>query len=85
MGGVLFDELFLVIGNFVGYKNRVRGAGRNTGAAIDTSFGVDVKLGRCLKVWFIFFGVDTVGGADFHAKFIFDAIVGDYISHDDVS
>jgi hypothetical protein len=82
MGRVLFQKLFFVFREFLGYEDRIGSAYRNAGAAIDATIGVDINLCRRLKLGLVFFGMDAVGRADVHAKFVFDASVGDYIRHD---
>src|SRR5208282_4552382 len=66
----------------------VRGSDRiigSAGAAIDATFGVDIKLGCLLELGLVFLGMNAVGGTDFHAKFVLNAGVGDYISHESFS
>jgi hypothetical protein len=84
-GGVFLDKLLLVFRHVVESKHRVRLADRETGAAVDAFCGVDIHLGRGLKLGFILFGVNAIGGADVNAKSVFDAGVGDYVGHDESS
>src|SRR5208282_1610079 len=80
--GVLFQKLLLVLRQFLCHEDRIRGANRNAGAAIDATSGVDINLCRRLKLRLVFFGMDAVGRADVHAKLVLDASVGDYIGHE---
>ncbi len=83
MSSVGFDELLLVVGNVVGGKNRIRGAGRNAGAAVNALCRIDKKLLCFFKPGLILLGMDAVGGADVDAEGILDAGIGNYIGHDE--
>jgi hypothetical protein len=78
---VLIEKLFLVLGQIVGGIERIRGAGRNTGTAIDAAGGIDVKLGHFLKLGLVGLGMDAVGRTNIDAEMIFNAIIGDYVCH----
>jgi hypothetical protein len=81
--GVFGDELFLVFGHVVESVNRIGGAGRNAGAAVDTALGVDIHLRGGFKLWLIRLRMDAVSRANFDAKRIFGAVIGNYVGHDE--
>src|SRR5271167_1771185 len=81
MSGVLFQKLFLVLGQFLGHEDRIRSASGNAGAAIDTTLGVDIHLSRGLKSRLVFLGMNAVGRADFYAELVLDAGVSDHVRH----
>jgi hypothetical protein len=82
-GGVLLDEFFLVFGNIFEGMNRVRCARRNAGAAIDAAFGIDVHLHGGLELWLVLFGMDAIGWANLDTEGVFDAVISDYVGHDE--
>jgi hypothetical protein len=81
--GVLFDELSFVVGHFLERINRVGGADRDTCATVNAALRVDIHLSRGLELRLLFFGMNAVGRANVGAKRIFDASIGNYISHDE--
>jgi hypothetical protein len=80
---VLLDEFLLVFGDIFESVNRVRRARRNTGAAIDAAFGINVHLRGGLELGLVLLGVDAIGRANLDTEGILDAVVSDYIGHDE--
>lgn len=64
--------------------NRVGGANGHAGTAVDATLWVNVELSHRFEFWFILLGMNTVGRAYIHSEEIFDAGVGNYISHDEI-
>jgi hypothetical protein len=82
-GGVFLDEGLFVLGDVVYGVDRIRGADRDAGAAVDTLHRIDKELSRRFEAGFILLGMDAVGGANIDAEGILDAGIGDYIGHDE--
>src|SRR5947209_14488224 len=84
-GSVFFHEWLFVFGHVVESKNRIRGAYRETSAAVDAFCRVDIHLGRGLKFGFIQLGMNAIGWADVDAESVFDAGVGIHVRHGESS
>jgi hypothetical protein len=78
------SEFLFLLRQFIDGMKRVGSTDRDASSAIDTALGVNVELSHGLKPGVIFFGMNAVGRADVHAQKVFNAGVGDYISHDEV-
>src|SRR5271157_3802472 len=81
--GVLLDERFLIFGDIILGKNRIRGAGRDASAAVDALRRVDKKLRGGFEAGLAVFGMNAIGGADIDAERILDAVAGNYVGHDE--
>src|SRR5579862_3867446 len=79
---ILRNEFLLVLGHLIRNKNRIGGADRDAGAAVDTPVGIYVKLGRSLEAILIFLGMNAVCRTGLDAKFVFGASVGDDVCHE---
>lgn len=82
-GGVLLDELFLLLGHIFEGVNRVGGAGRNTGAAVDAAFGIHIHLSGRLVAGLVLLGVDAIGGANLNAEGVLNAVISNDVGHDE--
>ena len=82
-GGVLLDEFFLVFGHILESVNRVRGTRGDAGPAIDAAFGIDVHLRGGLELWLVLLGMDAIGWANLDTQGVFDAVISDYVCHDE--
>ena len=78
---VAFDELFLGLGNVFEGENRIRSAGRDAGAAVDTLHGIDKELSGRFETGLVLLGMDAVDRANIDAEGVLDAGIGDYIGH----
>jgi hypothetical protein len=85
IGGVSLNETLLVFGDVVEGENRIRGAGRNAGTAVDTLGRIDKKLGRRFETGLVLLGMDAIRGANVDAEGILNTGIGDHISHDEDS
>lgn len=83
VGRIGFDKLLFVLRDIVDGKDRIRGAGGNTRAAVDALRWVNKKLFRFLETGLILLGVNAVGGTNIDTEGILDAGVGNYIGHDE--
>lgn len=80
---VLLDEVLLLLGHILQRMDRIRGACRNAGAAVDASLGIDIHLSCGLEAGFVRFGVNAIGRANLNTEGVFDAGISNYISHDE--
>ena len=64
--------------------NRIGCAHRKARATVDAAVRIDIKLSGGFEFRFILLGMDAVGRAHIDAKQVFDAGVGDDISHDEI-
>jgi len=53
--------------------DRVGGASRDAGTAVNATFRINVHLGGSLKGRLVLLGMDAVGGADLNTEGVFDA------------
>src|SRR5215470_10921069 len=79
--GVLFREVFQVLGEFINRVDRIRGASRDTGAAADAAVGIDEELCGRFEGRLVFFGMDAIGGAGVDTEYVLDAGIGNHVSH----
>lgn len=79
--GVDGGETGVFLWEFVEHKNRISGANRDAGAAIDAIVGLDVELRRFGETSLILLGVNAVNGAGLHAQFILGTSIGNYVCH----
>jgi hypothetical protein len=70
------------LGEFVQHENRIGGANRDAGAAIDAIVRLDEELRRFGESSLILFGVDAIHRAGLHAQFILGTGIGNYVCHD---
>jgi len=82
VGRVLLNKLFLVVWDVFECMNRVGGAGRDAGTAVDAAPRIDVHLGRGLEAGLVLLGMDAIGWANFNTEGVFDTGISNYISHD---
>jgi hypothetical protein len=75
------NELALVRRDLVEREERVRGANRETSAAVDAAGGIDVHLRGVVVSGLIAARVDAIDGAGLNAELVLDAVVGDYVGH----
>jgi hypothetical protein len=73
--------LFFFFRNVIDGKHCIRGANRDACAAIDALDGIDKELARGFEAGFVLLGMNAICGAHVDAEGIFDAGIGDYISH----
>jgi hypothetical protein len=64
-----------------GLEDRLSGALRNTGSAVDTLIRVDVELRNPFELGFIALGMNAIHRAHFNAQFVFDASVRNDVGH----
>ena len=83
VGSVPLDEFLLVFGHIFERMDRVGGANRNTGAAIDAAIGIYVHLGRGFELRLVLLRMNAVRGAHVDAEGVFNAGIGNYIGHDE--
>ena len=81
---VLLDEVLFVLRDVVQGVNRVGGADRNTGTAVDAAIRVHKHLGRRLEGGLVLLGMDAIGGADIDAEGVFDTGISNYVGHDEI-
>src|SRR6476646_5980273 len=80
---VLLDEVLLLLGHILQRMDRIRGACRNAGAAVDASLGIDIHLSCGFEAGLVRFGVNAIGRANLNTEGVFDAGISNYISHDE--
>src|SRR5690348_18496349 len=78
---VLRDEFLLPFGQIIGRLDGIGGAYRHAGAAINATLRMHIELGGSFKLGLVLLGVNAVGGTHVHAKLIFNAAAGNYVSH----
>jgi hypothetical protein len=81
MCGVDNREAGKFFGEFIQHEDRIGGADRDAGAAIDAIVGLNVKLWRFGETGLILLGVDAVHRAGLHAQFILGTGIGNYVCH----
>jgi hypothetical protein len=81
VGGVDFGEIGFLGRKILESKHGVCRANGDTGAAIDTGYGVHVKLGKFLEAGLIILRVNAIHRASRHAELVFRASIGDYVCH----
>jgi hypothetical protein len=81
VSSVAFDELFLGFGYVFKGKNRVRGAGRDAGAAVDALRGIDKELLGRFETGLVLLGMNAIDRANIDAQGVLDAGIGDYVRH----
>jgi hypothetical protein len=77
------DELALLGRDFVEWEDRIRGADGDAGAAVDALGGIDVYLGGGFEPGLVVSGMDAIDGTGLDAQLVLDAVIGDYVGHDD--
>src|ERR1019366_885037 len=80
--GVEHGEPGEILGELVQHENRIGGANRDAGAAIDAIVGLDEELRRFGETGLILLGVDAIHRAGLHAQFILGTGIGNYVCHD---
>src|ERR1039457_5220375 len=80
--GVERGELGEFLGEFVQHENRIGGANRDAGAAIDAIVRVNEELRALGETGLSLFGVDAIHRAGLHAQFILGTGIGNYVCHD---
>lgn len=83
MRSVLLDELLFVLREIFERMDRIGGACRHAGATINTTLRINIHLRYRLEIRLVLLRMDTVGRANFDAKGIFDAIISNYVGHDE--
>lgn len=83
MRSVLLDEFLLVLRQVIERVDRIGCAHRHAGTTIDATLGIDIHLGRGLEIGLVLLGMNAVGRANLDAERIFDAIISNYIGHDE--
>src|SRR5581483_3619791 len=78
---VNLNKRFQIVRQVLDSEDRIRGADRNAGAAIDAACRIHIDLLFFLKTGLIFFGMDAVGRANICAEQVLDALVGNHICH----
>jgi hypothetical protein len=81
--GVFPDEFLFLFRHIFQRVNRIGRARWHASPTIDAALRIHIHLSRGFEAGLVALGVDAVGGADFDAQGIFDARIGDYISHDE--
>ena len=82
---VLFGEVLQILRQLLERVDRLGRAGRDASTAVDATVWIDIELGGGFKCGFILFRMDAVGWTSVHTEKIFDAGIGNHISHDEVS
>jgi hypothetical protein len=82
-GGVLLDKLLLVFRYVFEGVNRIGCARRNASTAIDAPVRINIHLRCSLEAGLILLRVDAIRWTHFYAQRILDAIVSNYIGHDE--
>src|ERR1035438_8582497 len=80
--GVERGEPGEILGELVQHENRISGANRDAGAAIDAIVGLDEELRRFGETGLILLGVDAIHRAGLHAQFILGTGIGNYVCHE---
>ena len=83
VGGVLLDELFLILRYVIQRVDRIGGTRRYAGSTVDALFRVDIHLGYAFELRLILLGVDAICRAHLDAQRIFDTAISDYVGHDE--
>src|SRR5271169_5389457 len=82
-GRGLRDEILLIVRHVFEGVNRIGGASRNAGTAVDAALGIHIHLSRGFEAGLVLLGVDAVGGAELDTERVLDAGISDYIGHDE--